>query len=172
MPTAKQVMDVARSQIGYTEGANNKNKYGKAYGSNYVSWCAIFEWWCGKKAAEKYGGLNPFPKNASAAYNQEDIVRRGGRWILPKTTSAKTKKAALKKLKPGDVIAFDFGKKEGYRDHTGLIESVDGETIITIEGNTQPDGKKEKYDGVHRKHRNYKDMCSVVRPRYTKEKKE
>lgn len=168
MTTAKQVMDVARDQIGYTEKAKNNNKYGKAFGLNYDSWCAIFVWWCGNRAAEKHKGLNPIAKNASAAYIQEETVRRGGKWILKKTTKAKEKKAILPKLKEGDIISFDFGKKDAWRDHTGFVESVKGDTIITIEGNTQPQEGSAKYDGVHRRKRKYTEMCSVVRPRYTK----
>lgn len=172
MPTAKQVMDVARSQIGYTEGANNKNKFGKKFGENNVSYCAIFLWYCGQIAAEKHGGLNPIAKNASAAYIQEETVRKGGRWILPKTTNKKLKKSVLKKLKEGDMVSFDFGKKDGWRNHIEFVEKVVGDVIITVGANTQPDGKKQKFDGVHRKHREYNDMCAVVRPKYTKEKKE
>ncbi len=172
MATNKQTMDIARKQIGYTEGRNNDNKYGKYFGANHCSWCGIFCWWCGQKAAEKFKTLNPIAKNASAAYIQEETVRKGGKWILKKTTSEKKKKNVLKMLKEGDIISFDFGEKDNYRDHVGLVEKVSGNTIITIEGNTQPDNKKErgKYDKVCRKKRNYKDMCAVVRPKYTKEK--
>ena len=170
MATAKQTMDVARKQIGYTEGPNNDNKYGRSFGANHQSWCAIFCWWCGMRAAEIHKTLNPIAKNASAAYIQEDTVKRGGKWILKKTTSEKKKKNALKMLKEGDIISFDFGVKDNYRDHVGLVERVQGNTIITIEGNTQPDKKSEhwKYDKVCRRHRKYTDICAVVRPRYTK----
>ena len=172
MATAKQTLDAAREQIGYTEGKNNNTKYGKAFGTNNVNWCAIFCWWCGNRAAEKHKTLNPIAKNASAAYIQEKTVRLGGRWILKKTADAKMKKESLDRVKPGDLVSFDFGVKDMYRDHIGFIEKVSGNYLITIEGNTQPDDKNErgKYDKVCRKKRNYKDICAIVRPRYTKEK--
>ena len=169
MATAKQVLTVAQSQIGYTEGKNNDNKYGKLFGANHQSWCAIFLWWCGNRAAIKHGSLNPIAKNASAAYIQEETVRKGGRWILKKTTSKKKKKNALASIKPGDLVSFDFGKKDAYRDHVGFVLKVSGDHIITVEGNTQPDKKEDrgKYDSVCKKKRPYEDMCSVVRPRYS-----
>lgn len=166
MPTNKQVMEIAKSQIGYTEGAKNNNKYGKKYGENNCSWCAIFLWWCGNTAAEKYKGLNPIAK-CDNVYIQEQTVRRGGRWILTKTTSASKKKAVLKKLKYGDIVSFDFGKKDNYRDHVGFVVGVSDDYIITIEGNTQPQNGKAKVDGVHERKRKYTEMCAVVRPCYT-----
>ena len=171
MTTANQVMSVAISQIGYTEGAGNSTKYGNTFGAPHSSWCAIFCWWCGYMAAIKHKSLNPIARSASAAYIQEETVRKGGKWILKKTASEKKKHAALKEIKAGDIIAFDFGEKDLYRDHVGFVERVNGEYIITIEGNTQPDKKSErgKYDKVCRKKRHYTDMCSVVRPRYTKQ---
>ena len=170
MATANQTMNIARKQIGYTEGKNNDTKYEKAFGLNHQSWCAIFCWWCGQKAAEKHKTLNPIAKNASAAWIQDETVRRGGRWILKKTTSAKKKKAVLDDLREGDIISFDFGTKDAYRDHVGFVEKVSGDNVITIEGNTQPDKKSERgsFDKVCRKKRHYTDMCAVVRPKYTK----
>ena len=167
MPTSKQVIAIAKEQVGYSEGANNNNKYGKKYGENHVPYCAIFLWWCGQKAAEKHGGLNPIAK-CSNVYIQEETVRRGGRWILKKTTSKRMKKEVLPKLKEGDLISFDFGKKDNYRDHMGFVLHVDGDKIVTIEGNTQPQNKKTKYEGVYIRERPFTDMCAVVRPRYTK----
>ena len=126
MPTAKQFVAVAVSQIGVMERPANTNNvkyntayYGKTvYGGSY-SWCAVFEWWCGREAAEKYGGMNPIPKNANAAYGQDEIVSKmGGKWILKKTRSAAQRKAALSKYKKGDIVCFDFGAMDAYRDHT------------------------------------------------------
>ena len=40
------VVDVARAEVGYQEGPNNDSKYGKWYGLNNQSWCAMFVSWC------------------------------------------------------------------------------------------------------------------------------
>lgn len=176
MPTAKQVMEIAKSQIGVMESPANTNnvKYNTAfygchvYGQRYA-WCAVFEWWCGKEAVKKYGGTNPFPKNANAAYAQDEIVsKKGGKWILKKTTSRTKRRGALKKYKLGDVVCFDFGAMDAYRRHTGLVLSVDGDYVWTIEGNTSASGSQSNGGRVCKKKRRYIDICSCARPKYSK----
>lgn len=179
MPTAKEVMAIAKSQIGVMESPANSNnvKYNTAYyghkvsGASY-SWCAVFEWWCGNQAVKKYGGTNPIPKNANAAYGQDDIVsKKGGKWILKKTKSASARKAALKKYKLGDVVCFDFGAMDAYRDHTGFVLSVSGNYVWTIEGNTSASGSQSNGGKVCKKKRHYTDICSCARPKYSAAKK-
>lgn len=175
MPTAKEVMAIAKSQIGVMESPANSNNvkyntayYGhKVYGGSY-SWCAVFEWWCGERAAKKYGGTNPIPKNANAAYGQDEIVsKKGGKWILKKTTSASKRKAALKKMKMGDVVCFDFGAMDAFRDHTGFVLRVKGDYVWTIEGNTSKSGSQSNGGRVCEKKRHYTDICSCARPKYS-----
>lgn len=178
MPTASEVMAIAAKQIGYKESPpnSNKTKYGRKFGLNGEPWCAIFEWWCGWKAAKKFGGDNPFPHNSNAAYIQDDIVLRGGTWILKKTTSLTARKEALKRYKKGDCVDFDFGavnKYDAWRRHTGLVENVVGDYVYCIEGNTTPDGKDGSQSNggmVCRKKRHYSQICSCARPKYDKEK--
>ena len=179
MPTAKQFVAVAVSQIGVMERPANTNNvkyntayYGKTvYGGSY-SWCAVFEWWCGREAAEKYGGMNPIPKNANAAYGQDEIVsKKGGKWILKKTTSTQKRYDALSKYKKGDIVCFDFGAMDAYRDHTGIVHHVDGNYVVTIEGNTSKSGSQSNGGRVCKKWRYYKEICSCARPKYDEEKK-
>lgn len=173
MPTASEVMAIAKKQIGYKESPPNSNrtKYGKKFGLNGQPWCFIFEWWCGWKAAKKYGGSNPFPHNANAAYGQDDIVNKmGGTWVLKKTTSRDARKAALKRYRAGDCVDFDFGRMNAYRQHTGLVEKVVGEYVYCIEGNTSASGSQSNGGMVCRKKRHYTDICSAARPKYDKEK--
>ena len=177
MPTAKQVMTIAKGQVGVMESPANSNcvKYNtayyghKVYGSGY-SWCAVFEWWCGREAAKKYGGSNPIPKNANAAYGQDEVAKRG-KWVMKKTTSRATRKAALKKYKLGDVVCFDFGAFDAYRDHTGLVLSVSGDYVYTIEGNTSASGSQSNGGKVCKKKRHYSEICSCARPKYDAEPK-
>ena len=173
MPTAKQVMDIARSQIGVKESpaGSNKTKYGSTFGMNGQPWCFIFEWWCGEQAP----GANPFPHNANAAYGQDDIVsKKGGSWVMKKNKSKSARLAALKKYKAGDCVDFDFGNYDAYRRHTGLVEKVEGNYVICIEGNTSPDGSKGSQSNggmVCRKKRYYTQICSCARPKYEAAKK-
>lgn len=168
--TARQVMTEAISQTGVTESPANSNrtKYGKAFGSNGVPWCSIFEWWCGNEAP----GSNPIPHNFNAAYCQDDVVgKKGGTWIMKKTASNDTKKAGLSKVKYGDVIDFDFGKNNLTRQHTGFAIGRSGEYYITIEGNTSTTEKGSQSNGgcVAIRRRHYKEVCSIARPKYGKE---
>ena len=64
------IIKAAESQVGYKEGRNNSNKYGKWFGWNNVSWCAIFVCWCvahsevknmDNKKTKRYSGEIPKP---------------------------------------------------------------------------------------------------------------
>lgn len=177
MPTANEVMRIAKKQIGYKEypANSNKTKFGRKFGANGEPWCFIFEWWCGWKAAKKYGGRNPFPHNSNAAYGQDEIVSKmGGKWIMKKTTSKAERKAALKRYKRGDCVDFDFGRFDAYRRHTGLVDKVEDDYVYCIEGNTTPDGQSGPQSNggmVCRKKRHYTDICSAARPKYDKSKR-
>ena len=175
MPTAKEFVAVAKSQIGEMEypANSNRTKFGKAFGANGEYWCSIFEWWCGDKSAKKYGGTNPIPHNANAAYGQDEIVsKKGGKWILKKTRSANARKEALKKYKTGDIVTFDFGAMDAYRDHTGIVEKVSGNYVVTIEGNTSDRGSQNNGGKVCRKWRYFKEICACARPKFSDTPKE
>lgn len=61
MSKRNEIVEIARSQIGYQEGYNNDTKYGEWYGLNHEPWCAIFCSWCG----DQIGVLDKaFPKFA------------------------------------------------------------------------------------------------------------
>ena len=167
MATANKVLKIARSQIGVTESPanSNKTKYGKAYGWNGVFWCAIFVWWCFFKAK----AADLIAKSASAADIQDLTVRnRGGKWILRKTKSAAERRAALKRIRPGDIASFDFGTMDAIRDHTGLVYKVSGQYVICIEGNTSKSGSQSNGGMVCEQRRLVTTICSVVRPAYSK----
>ena len=166
MATANKVLKIARSQIGVTEypANSNKTKYGKAYGWNGVFWCAQFVWWCFLKAKAE----DLIAKSASAADIQDQTVRnKGGRWIMKKNKSAATRRAALKRIRPGDIVSFDFGAMDAVRDHTGLVYKVSGQYVITIEGNTSKAGSQSNGCMVCEQRRLYTSICSAVRPAYT-----
>ena len=165
--TASKVMALARSQIGVCEkpANSNKQKYGKAYGWNGTFWCAQFVWWC----IWKSGGGDIVGKSASAAHIQDETVKKGGKWIMKPTRSADRRKAYLKQARPGDIVSFDFGMMDAYRDHTGLVDHVDGNYIYCIEGNTSKKGSQSNGGMVCEQRRLYIDVCSAVRPAYAKE---
>lgn len=164
MKTANDVVKVAVSQIGVTESPKNSNrtKYGKAFGENGVPWCAILLWWCFYKA--KASSL--VPHNSNAADFQDLIPKMGGAWIMRKTASTKRKKEYLKQAKKGDIVTFDFGANDLYRRHVGIVESITGNYLICIEGNTSLRGSQSNGGMVCRQRRIYSSVCAAVRPAY------
>ena len=169
-PTALQVMRVALQQYGYTEQppSSNSNKFGKAFGYNYVPWCAEYVWWCGWSASGKDNSLNPFAKSANAADIQDLTVRnKGGKYILKQTSNNVKKKDALPKVKFGDEISFNFSGGTS-RAHTALVVARHGNYIWCIEGNTSFSEKGSQSNGgcVALRQRYYTTGVCIVRPNY------
>ncbi len=46
----EDIIEFARTQIGYKEGSGNNTYFGKWFGFNYNPWCAMFVSWCAAKA--------------------------------------------------------------------------------------------------------------------------
>ena len=68
--------------------------------------------------------------------------------------------------KPGDLVLFDFSGKHTSRDHVGVVKSVGGNTVYTIEGNT---GSTNQANGgaVMERQRSKTYITGYVRPKYT-----
>lgn len=170
MPAAIDVLKVAVKQIGICEKPAGSNKvkyntwfYGHPVRGEKYAWCATFLDWCFEKA----GCGKLYPHNANAADAQDDIVSRcGGSWIMKKNRSRDTRKAYLKKAKPGDIVCFDFGAMDAYRWHTGIVEAVSGNYLICIEGNTSKTGSQSNGGMVVRQRRLYTSVCSAARPKF------
>lgn len=173
MATRSNVIKIARSQIGVKESPSNSNrqKYGKAYGMNGVYWCAQYVWWCYWKADGKK--TKTVAKAASADTIQDYTVRNfGGKYVMNKNRSSNTRKAYTKKALPGDIVSFDFGAMDAWRDHVGMVDHVEGDYIYCIEGNTTPDGQSGSQSNggmVALKKRHYKAICCAVRPKFSNE---
>lgn len=100
---------IAQSQIGLGEmGGNNRGQYVQRYlnGQSDLPWCAGFVSYCFKKSGHKL----PYTLRA------RDFLKIGKRVSNPR---------------PNDLMVFS--RKGG--GHIGIIEKVNKETIVTIEGN-------------------------------------
>jgi hypothetical protein len=142
--TAKKVIKIAKSQVGYLEkksndrldsvkknaGHNNYTKFARDYktfaGINLQgqAWCDMFVDWCFTKAFGKkkgkmlLGGYNAYTPTSANYFKQMN------EWYdTPQ---------------PGDVIFFKNSKRIC---HTGIVTKVLGGKVYTIEGNTSA-GKK------------------------------
>lgn len=137
----KSIVDRARKELGTTEhplGSNNQ-KYGP---TEY--WCSLFATWVWRKE-----GIN-IPSYAFTG----DVYTWGRQHHLAYDSKH------LDQVKPGDVLLFGTGPENtNTSTHIGIVESVDGNTVHTIEGNEGDAVRREThtlssstfYGGVHPK---------------------
>lgn len=122
-----ELVNWCMSQLGYTEGKNNDNKYGVKYGWNNQPWCMMFVW-CGHDEIK-----SPLPyKTASCS-------------ALLNWYNRNRPQQVAKKPKKGYIIIYPWG-------HTGIVvkDNQNG-TMTTIEGNTSStnNGSQTNGDGVY-----------------------
>ena len=112
------IVEVARGELGNVGG----DKFWKWYGfSSHVDWCAIFVSWCADQCG--YLEMCVVPKFS--------VVGDGANWFKARHRWT----GGGHKPSPGDIIFFDF-ERDGVLDHVGIVESCDGKTVTTIEGNS------------------------------------
>lgn len=133
--TAKAVLDVMRSWIGYSE-ANGKHKQiidlynsvkplPRGYAVKYTDeWCDATV-----SAAGIQAGCTDLIGRECGCEEHVKIFKQKGIWIEDGTIMPK----------PGDIILYNWGQSyqpnDGYSDHIGFVESVSGNQITCIEGN-------------------------------------
>ena len=123
----KDIIGVALSQIGYTEGTDNKTKYGAWYGMANQPWCATFICWCATQADV---GTNILARTAIADPGP-------GYFNIPYHDGAKYTP------KSGDLFfTKDFS-------HVGFVYYVEGDYFYTIEGNTADSCRERSYPLGH-----------------------
>lgn len=127
----QKVIEIAAGEVGYLEKkslANLDSKTGNPGAGNYTKywrdiypqfqgqpWCAAFVSWCMMKA-----------------FGLEAAKKLLGHWpyvYCPTLAAKTTNKTPL----PGSVVIF---YRNGTFTHTGLVVGVNGQSIITVEGNT------------------------------------
>ena len=152
MTQIDDVLNVARSQIGYTESprGSNMTKYGAEFDWNGVAWCSIFMWWIFKHADLE--GLYPKTANTRVSY---PWYKERGRIRASKNDG-----------QPGDVIWFDFNPALQPVNHVGIIEKRLGAGHYTvIEGNTSPTSDANG-GAVMRRDRSGSSIVAVGKPAY------
>ena len=148
----KKILKVLEKEIGYKEGKNNDNKYGKAYGWNNVPYCVIFIWWAFKEA----GASDYFfgDTKQSSCTKVKEWAQAHNCWVT-------------KDYKPGDLLLFNFNGKNTPK-HIGFLVEVKNGIYYTIEGNTSPSNSdsQENGDGVWNKQRKLSSIVGAYRPNY------
>jgi surface antigen len=153
--SATKFLNVARSQLGYREMAGNRNKFGRWYGMDRVSWCDIFVSWVGvmSNARDIVGKAAYTPAHAG-------WFQREGRWGHTPRRGA---------------LAFFHWPNSGVDgiEHVGIVESVrrDGR-IVTIEGNTSSgsSGSQSHGGGVYRRVRSTSLVVGYGYPQFGTER--
>ena len=125
------IVDIALSQLGYTEGPNNDTKYGDWYGLPNQPWCAMFVSWCADQANVPQDIIYPFASCTT-----------GFRWF---TNEDETTREHIEPQK-GDIIFFIWSKGESTPDHVGIVERVEDGRVYTIEGNRSDKVQQFSYD--------------------------
>lgn len=167
MGLQNKIIEIAESQVGIREkGGNNKGAAIRKYldatwfdddaKEKGFPWCAAFVTWVCKSARESLGltwrDLNLYV--GGAANDWKKWGREQGWDVLSKDDVAK----------PGDLVLFDF-RNDGSSDHIGIVIKDNGQTIITVEGNTNGRGERdsESGDGVWEKTRKRRLVDCFIR---------
>lgn len=153
--TAKKLIAIAAAEIGYHEKASNANlddkpansgsanwtKYARDLAAagyyngskNGYAWCDVFVDWCfyrlaGMDAAKAQAiECQTGPLGAACIFSRQYYQQQGRLFPIPE---------------PGDQVFFQQG---GEITHTGIVETVNGGTITTIEGNSGDQVARRSY---------------------------
>ena len=114
----KPIVNIAKEQIGNFDGDPFWSWYG--FGSR-VEWCACYVSWCANELG--YIDEGKVPKFAMVGDGINWYVNRD-QWIPGDGTPT-----------AGDLIFFDWDQDD-IRDHVGIVSSVIGDKVFSIEGNS------------------------------------
>lgn len=132
---ADRILEAARAEVGYTETSEfdrrrriwrrNLTKFSREAGHpNGYAWCASFVAAILRRCQST---TPPQVLSASSRTMWAEAKRRG--LAVP-----------MRNVRPGDVVHMTRGPKGAWLGHVGFVEAVDGQTLVTIEGNTNGAG--------------------------------
>ena len=122
-----QLVTIAKSQLGNEGG----QKFWSWYGfDSREEWCACFVSWCADQSGLiQKGAVSKFSLCTAGV----DWFQEKGKWQSGGNIPT-----------PGTIIFFDWDH-DGASDHVGIVESCDGTTVHTIEGNSGDAVKQNSY---------------------------
>ena len=126
-PTRQAIVKAAAREVGNVGG----EKFWRWYGfSGHVHWCACFASYIAAECGCIKSGICP---KAAIVGDWVNFYKKQHRWArgdyIPHS---------------GDFIIFDW-EGDGEPDHIGIVESCDGKTVYTIEGNSHDVCKRKTY---------------------------
>ncbi len=131
---AKDVVNIALSQLGYRESANGATAFGAwwtsetggSYNYTYSGWCAMFACWCANQAGA--GMSIAYDFDSASPDNLFSWLRRNAWTDVTYSTNPQ----------PGDFIFFGYGS---YVDHVAIVVEYDNHTnLVRFVGGNQSDG--------------------------------
>ena len=113
MATVRELLDIARGELGYKETPANSNrtKYGAWYGLDGQPWCVMFVEWVFAQASVK------LPIETASCTILMNAAKSAGNWVTSN-------------YQPGDVVIYDWGGDKR-PDHCGIVEAVGSAYIST-----------------------------------------
>lgn len=155
MATAKDILAVARAEMGYTESpaGSNRTKYGKWFGLDGQPWCMMFVQWCFRQA----GAQDMLPMLTASCGALMRAAQAKSCWITDG-------------YQPGDVVIYDFPGGAA-TDHCGIVITALTTGVRAIEGNTG-NGNDANGGAVMERTRPLSQVVGAFRPDYDMEEKE
>jgi len=138
---AEEARHVREVPVNSNRGPEVEQYQHRAGASPGDPWCCAFVYWCFDEAVQGLGRVNPMVKTAGCLDHWNRAKSRGATRI---PSYAARDNPGL--VKPGMIFIMDHGSGKG---HTGLVESVKGGLLTTIEGNTDA-SKTREGGGVYR----------------------
>lgn len=142
------LIEKARSYIGY-----NWQHFCNAFGIGCTPWCAAFSSVMGRESGN--GDIIPWSISCNA---QIQWFKDHGCWLGVTTD-----------IRDGDYIYYDWNKIAEAKpaDHVGIVESVNGDTVVVIEGNKGD--APSSVTKVERRtiSRSYSYIFGIARPKYS-----
>lgn len=156
MATSKEILAVARAEIGYTESpaGSNRTKYGKWFGLDGQPWCMMFVQWCFRQAGEQ----DLLPALTASCGALMRAAQAKGCWVTGG-------------YQPGDVVIYDFPGNNVKTDHCGIVITALTAGVRAIEGNTS-NGNDANGGSVMERTRPLSQVVGAFRPDYDTEEKE
>ena len=161
---ALAVVKGARQNVGVLESGVNAGKYVEAYQKSCVPvlsagdpWCAAFVRYRFVAAAGALGMKLPsdFPTSGYTP-DWKNFAKRTGAWL----PIALVKQFPDTRPRLGDLALFYFKNLKRIA-HIGIVVEVHEWGVVTVEGNTGPDGDglvERNGDGVHLKRREWHEL--------------
>lgn len=140
---ASNIVSIAKSEIGHgEEGSDNSGRYVELYThGRQVAWCAAFVSYVLEKSAN-----NRLPYLLSA----KEFFKYAEKHSM-----------ITNNPKPGDLIVFYRGSRNGNLGHIGIISRVSKDEIVSIEGNV---GKyPAKVKEVHHSRESLKNLLGFIK---------